>query len=194
MTVRVKICGLTRAEDAILAASLGAHYLGFVFVRESPRYVDPLTCGGIASALKAAALPPHSRVGVFRNATREGILRTIEIADLDLVQLHGDFVDAGVPAIHAFKVEDELPHAATAADYVLFDTGGGTGRVFDWSLLAAYPRTKPFFLAGGLTPDNVSDAIATANPFAVDVASGVEKSPGIKDHDKLKRFFEAISR
>ncbi|MGZ5434280.1 MAG: phosphoribosylanthranilate isomerase [Thermoanaerobaculia bacterium] len=77
---------------------------------------------------------------------------------------------------------------------MLFDTGGGTGRTFDWSLLASYPRTKPFFLAGGITPDNAEEAIAKTQPFAIDLASGVERAPGIKDHDKMKRLFEAISR
>jgi phosphoribosylanthranilate isomerase len=91
-------------------------------------------------------------------------------------------------------VKQTLPDTSTEADYVLFDTGGGTGRTFDWSLLATYPRTKPFFLAGGITPDNVAEAIEKTRPFAIDVASGVEKEPGIKDHDKLKRLFENIRR
>ena len=194
MTVKVKICGITRAEDAELAVALGADYLGFVFVRESPRYVTPAQCGNIASALKAAALPAHSRVGVFRNATRDEILHTIDVARLDLVQIHGEAVDLDFPTIHAFQVEQELPETKTAADYVLFDTGGGTGRTFDWSLLATYPRTKPFFLAGGITPDNAREAIAKTKPYAIDLASGVERAPGIKDHDKLKRLFEAIQR
>ncbi|MGZ5460616.1 MAG: phosphoribosylanthranilate isomerase, partial [Thermoanaerobaculia bacterium] len=99
-----------------------------------------------------------------------------------------------VPVIQAFNVRNELPDTDTTADYILFDTGGGTGRTFDWSLLASYPRTKPFFLAGGITPDNAEEAIAKTQPFAIDLASGVERAPGIKDHDKMKRLFEAISR
>jgi phosphoribosylanthranilate isomerase len=179
--MKVKICGITRAEDAELAIELGAHYLGFIFVTESPRYVaHPPSTRGV------------QRVGVFRNASRDEILRTVESARLDLVQIHGPIVDAGVPAIHAFKVGDTLPDTTSHADYVLFDTGGGTGRTFDWSLLDDYPRTKPFFLAGGLTPDNVAEAIARTRPFAVDVASGVERAPGIKDAEKMKRLFEAI--
>ena len=113
---------------------------------------------------------------------------------LDMVQIHGDVIDAGIPTIHAFKVGDTLPDTRTEADYVLFDTGGGTGRTFDWSLLERYDRAKPFFLAGGITPDNVADAIAAAHPFAIDVASGVERAPGAKDHDKLRKLFEAIQR
>ena len=189
MKTKVKICGITRPEDAELATALGADYLGFVFVPDSPRYVPPeraMECGGHASAFQ--------RVGVFRNAPREEILRTIEIAKLDLVQIHGTFVNVDLPTIHAFKVEDSLPDTNTGAEYILFDTGGGTGRAFDWSLLANHPRTKPFFLAGGINPDNVAVAIAKTQPFAIDLASGVERAPGIKDRDKLKRLFEAIDR
>jgi phosphoribosylanthranilate isomerase len=191
---KVKICGITRAQDAALAVELGADFRGFIFVPESPRYVNPLECGSIAVALKAAALPPHSKIGVFRGATVDEIRRAIDIAQLDMVQLHGDYHALDLPTIHAFHVKETLPDTSTEADYVLFDTGGGTGRTFDWSLLATYPRTKPFFLAGGITPDNVAEAIETTKPFAIDVASGVEKAPGIKDHDKLKRLFENIRR
>ena len=181
--MKVKICGITRAEDAELAIELGADYLGFVFVRESPRFVaHPPSTHGV------------KRVGVFRNASRDEILRTIDVAKLDLVQIHGAFVDVVFPAIHAFKVVDALPDTTTNAEYVLFDTGGGTGRTFDWRLLAQYPRTKPFFLAGGITPDNAADAIAAARPFAIDLSSGVERAPGIKDPQKMKRLFEAIRK
>jgi phosphoribosylanthranilate isomerase len=210
---KVKICGITRQEDAELAIELGADYLGFIFVKESPRYV---------------AAPPATRgvlrVGVFRGASPDEILRTAEAAKLDLVQIHETLWSAeappplsysgtsareranpkaeaaasalqiALPVIHAVKVGDTLPETNTEADYILFDTGGGTGRTFDWDLLAGYPRTKPFFLAGGIHPDNVADAIAQTHPFAVDVSSGVESAPGIKDHDKLRRFFEAMNR
>ena len=192
MRTRVKICGITRVEDALAATALGANYLGFVFVRESPRYVDPLAVRNITAALTTEAAPPHSRVGVFRNASRDEILRTIDIAQLDVVQIHGNFIDVNFPTIHAFQVQASLPDTKTRADYVLFDTGGGTGQTFDWSLLARYPRTKPFFLAGGITPENVQEAIAKTNPYAVDLASGVESSPGVKDRGRLKALFEAI--
>ncbi|HEV7237739.1 MAG TPA: phosphoribosylanthranilate isomerase [Thermoanaerobaculia bacterium] len=180
---KIKICGITRAEDAELAIELGADYLGFIFVSESPRHV---------------VQPPRTervkRVGVFRGASRDEILRTIDAAKLDMVQIHGDAIDLGIPMIRAFKVEDTLPDTNTRADYILFDTGGGTGRVFDWDLLAGYDRTKPFFLAGGITPDNVAEAIVKTNPYAIDVASGVEERPGVKDHGKLRALFEAIHR
>ncbi|MGZ8792032.1 MAG: phosphoribosylanthranilate isomerase, partial [Thermoanaerobaculia bacterium] len=129
---KVKICGITRPEDAELAVALGADYLGFVFAPDSPRYVTPeraMECGGNASAFQ--------RVGVFRDAHPEEVLRTIEVAHLDMVQIHGALVPVGVPTIHAFKVEDTLPDTSSTADYILFDTGGGTGRTFDWSLLAS---------------------------------------------------------
>jgi phosphoribosylanthranilate isomerase len=111
------------------------------------------------------------------------------------VQLHGDETyTPDLPAIKAFHVRDTLPDTTTSAEYVMFDTGGGTGRTFDWNLLANYARTKPFFLAGGITPGNVAEAIAATRPFAIDVASGVESAPGIKDHDKLRELFSRIPR
>jgi phosphoribosylanthranilate isomerase len=180
---KIKICGITRDEDAALAEELGADFLGFIFVPESPR-----------SVTRAPRSERAKRVGVFRGATVDEIRRTVERARLDLVQIHGvipsDFAREDTKVIHAFQINDTLPDTTTHADYVLFDTGGGTGRVFDWSLLADYPRTKPFFLAGGLHPDNVAAAIAATQPFAVDVASGVESRPGVKDPHKLKLFFE----
>ncbi|HVE72912.1 MAG TPA: phosphoribosylanthranilate isomerase [Thermoanaerobaculia bacterium] len=184
MTTRVKICGLTRAEDAELAIELGASYVGFIFVKESPRYVEraPATQGAI-------------RVGVFRDAPRDEVARIVEREQLDFVQLHGNETwSPSVPTIKAFRVNDTLPDTSTDANYLLFDTGGGTGRTFDWSLLADFPREKPFFVAGGITPENVAEAIKVTRPFAIDVASGVERSPGVKDHDKMRKLFERIPR
>jgi phosphoribosylanthranilate isomerase len=186
---RIKICGLTREDDAELAVSLGAEYLGFIFVKESPRCVTPERVRSMNGAKK---------VGVFRDAPIDEIERIAEIAQLDLIQLHGSETEDDVramplPVIKAFNVSNALPHASTGAAYVMFDTGGGTGRTFDWTLLAQYDRTKPFFLAGGITPENVDDALR-ARPYAIDLASGVERAPGIKDHDKLKRLFERVKR
>ncbi|HVG22960.1 MAG TPA: phosphoribosylanthranilate isomerase [Thermoanaerobaculia bacterium] len=185
MNTKVKICGITRTEDAELAIELGADYVGFIFVKESPRCV--------AHAPRTSGV---QRVGVFRNAAIDEVRRIAEREQLDLVQLHGEerYTLDGIPTIKAINVDGALPQIETEADYVLFDTGGGTGRTFDWSLLESYPRTKPFFLAGGITPNNVSDAIARTNPYAIDVASGVERSPGVKDHDKLRKLFERIQR
>jgi len=185
---KIKICGITREEDAALAVELGADFLGFIFVPESPRYVTPERARAISGSCSATT------VGVFRGSTIDEIRRTAEIAGIDMVQLHGDLHALDLPTIHAFHVKDVLPDTNTTADYILFDTGGGTGRTFDWSLLATYARTKPFFLAGGITPDNVADAIERTRPFAIDVASGVERAPGVKDHDKLRALFAGVKR
>jgi phosphoribosylanthranilate isomerase len=191
--MRIKICGLTRAEDVALATSLGADYLGFIFVKESPRCVTPEFVRSMSGTIRATPL----RVGVFRNAPIDEIHRVADIAQLDLIQLHGDETDDDIraltlPTIKALNVNaGALPQSNTEAAYVMFDTGGGTGRVFDWSLLEAYDRAKPFFLAGGITPENAGAALR-ARPFAIDLASGVERAPGIKDHDKLKRLFERV--
>src|SRR6185436_2182410 len=145
-------------------------------------------------------------VGVFRDADVNTIRAAADIAPFDYVQLHGtesdeDIRAIGLPAIKAIRVGDALPDttATPSAEWLLFDTlderrGGGTGRRFDWSLLAMYERTKPFFLAGGLEPDNVAAAISLVRPDAIDVASGVESEPGVKDHGKLKALFERIRR
>jgi phosphoribosylanthranilate isomerase len=178
---KIKICGITRDEDAALAEELGADFLGFIFVPESPRYVT-----------RAPRSERAKRVGVFRGAGLDDIKRTAEEQRLDFVQVHGDATGVELPLIHAFQIKDTLPDTTTHADYVLFDTGGGTGRVFDWSLLERYPRTKPFFLAGGIHPGNVASAIAATQPFAIDIASGVESSPGVKDPQKLKLLFERV--
>ncbi len=182
---KVKICGITRQEDADHATELGADYLGFIFAKDSPRYVAPE---------RVPQTEGVQRVGVFRGSTPDEIRRIAAVARVGLIQIHGDACAVDRPLILAFNVRDSLPDTDTDADYVLFDTGGGTGQVFDWDLLASYPRTKPFFLAGGMRPDNVAEAIARTNPYAVDVASGVEARPGVKDHGKLKAFFEAIKR
>jgi phosphoribosylanthranilate isomerase len=190
----IKICGLTRPEDAALAEELGADFLGFVFVKESPRYVTPeksLECGRPARSGRDARAP---RVGVFRGSSAEEIRDIAQRAQLDLIQIHDDqSCDIGLPVIRAYHVKDALPETADD-DYVLFDTGGGTGRTFDWTLLEHYPRTKPFFLAGGLTPDNVADAIRVARPDAIDLSSGIESAPGIKDPHKMKTLFERVRR
>ena len=188
---KIKICGITRVEDAVFCAEQGVDFLGFVFVRESPRYVDP-------ARLKAAALPPHSKiVGVFRDESPETIRRIVEQVGLDFVQLHGDETDdivqaIGTPVIKAFRVDGVLPDTTSSADWLMFDSGGGTGRTFDWSLLANVPRTKPFFLAGGITPDNVAGAIRTVRPDAIDVSSGVELAPGVKDFRKVRALIERV--
>ncbi|HYI07835.1 MAG TPA: phosphoribosylanthranilate isomerase [Thermoanaerobaculia bacterium] len=197
MTPQIKICGITRYEDAAFCADLGADYLGFIFVPSSPRYIEPEQAAAIMERVQGPKF-----VGVFRDAPASDI---VNVKGLHYAQLHGTETDddvraAGLPAIKALRVGEVLPDttAHPSAAWLMFDTygvtGGGTGRIFDWSLLALYPRTKPFFLAGGLTPDNVGAAISTVRPDAVDVSSGVESAPGVKDHAKIKTFFERVRR
>jgi phosphoribosylanthranilate isomerase len=184
---KVKICGITRAEDAALCDALGADFLGFIFVRESPRFVEAERIGQIETKAK--------RVGVFRDAPVEEIERVARTARLDVVQLHGSEDENLVsrielPVIKAFRVGDALPDVQTKAEWVMFDSGGGTGRVFDWKLLHAYAG-KPFFLAGGITPENVAQAL-NSKAYAIDVATGVESMPGVKDHAKVKALFRKV--
>jgi phosphoribosylanthranilate isomerase len=183
---KVKICGITNAEDAAFCDEAGADFLGFIFVKESPRFVEADTVARIESKAK--------RVGVFRDAPVEEIERIAKTARLDFVQWHGrDEIAVSLPVIRAYRVGDAMPAVATDAEWVLFDSGGGTGRVFDWKLLDGF-RARQFFLAGGLTPENVSEAIERVRPDALDVASGVESAPGVKDHAKVSAFFRKVRR
>jgi phosphoribosylanthranilate isomerase len=196
--MKIKICGLTRIEDAVFAAEAGADFLGMIFVRESPRCIDVEQASEIVNAVRGKA----KVVGVFRDAPAENVREIAEQAGLDFVQLHGgesddDIVAIGVPAIKSLNIVDgTLPDTVSHphAEWMLFDSGGGTGRRFDWSLLTSYERTKPFLLAGGITPENVAAAISFVRPDAIDVASGVESSPGIKDHWKIARLIERVRR
>ncbi|MBK5259849.1 MAG: phosphoribosylanthranilate isomerase [Thermoanaerobaculia bacterium] len=202
---RIKICGLTREEDALFCASQGADFLGFIFVPSTPRFIEPERAAAIATRLKDSE-STSKIVGVFRDASPDYVREIATLFGLDLVQLHGNETDddvraIGLPVIKSFRVGDELPDttAHPSADWLLFDTfeerrAGGTGRRFDWSLLSMYPRTKPFFLAGGLAPDNIAGAVSLVRPDAVDVSSGVESEPGIKDHTLVERFFEGVKR
>jgi phosphoribosylanthranilate isomerase len=198
---KIKICGITRVEDAKLCAELGADFLGFIFVPSSPRYIEPEKAAEIASSVKGPKF-----VGVFRDESLDAIHRITHRAGLDVIQFHGtesdeDIHTLGLPSVKAIRVGDTLPDTSShpSAEWLLFDTfdhrrEGGTGRRFDWSLLAMYSRTKPFFLAGGLGPDNVAAAISLVRPDAIDVSSGVESAPGVKDPEKLRTLFERVKR
>lgn len=204
--ISVKICGITTVEDGRLAVAAGADAVGFVFWPKSPRAVLPST-----ARLIAAALPPFVlRVGVFVDASPEEMRRVADEVGLDVVQLHGDEPPEAVSlaprrAIKAvrvgpgFRPEDALRYAGRAGALLLdtradgLDTPGGTGRTFDWSLVRPVREGTPFLvLAGGLTPDNVGEAIAAVRPDAVDVSSGVESSPGRKDPAKVRAFVDAV--
>lgn len=205
MLTKIKICGLTRPEDAVFAAGQGADFLGLIFVESSARHVQPEQAAEIVRAVRESGSEARM-VGVFRDASSDYIQEIAEVATLDLVQLHGsesedDIVGLGLPVIRTLRVGDTLPdtHATPTASWLLFDTyderkAGGTGRQFDWSLLSSYERSKPFFLSGGLTPENVVAAISMVRPDAIDLSSGVEVEPGIKDHDRMARLFERVRR
>jgi len=202
---KIKICGITNEDDALFCAGCGADFLGFIFVPSSPRHIEPEKAGAIATRLRESGHAPKF-VGVFQDASPDYIREINNVAGLDLVQLHGtegedDIGALGIPAIKTLHVGAMIPdtHATPTAAWLLFDTyderrAGGTGKRFEWSLLATYDRSKPFFLSGGLTPDNVVAAITLVRPDAIDVASGVEVSPGVKDQAKVARLFERVRR
>jgi phosphoribosylanthranilate isomerase len=203
--MHVKICGITRPEDAELAVELGAWALGFILWPQSKRAADPAVAAGIARTLRRRAV---ELVGVFVNQPLDEIEGYADAIGLSYIQLHGDegpsFCTAvaqrtGAKVIKAARVR----HASDLQDLERFHTDlhlldasvpgmvGGTGQTWDWSLLAGRRSKIPFLLSGGLTPENVAGAIEAVHPWGVDVASGTEASPGVKDPQKLAAFFEA---
>ena len=198
---RVKICGITRLEDAELAAELGAWAIGFILWPQSKRAVDPAVAAGIARTMRRRL----ELVGVFVSPTLDEVAHAVEGIGLTHVQLHGDEGPAfcaavaqrtGARVIKALGIESgadirDLERFHT--DFHMLDTGRGTGRTWDWSLAAQRRSQIPAILAGGLTPENVGEGIAAVRPWGVDVASGVESEPGIKDPAKVAAFVEAVS-
>jgi phosphoribosylanthranilate isomerase len=199
--VIVKICGITREEDARAAADEGAAALGFIFARESPRAIGPDAAGRII-----ATLPPFvTPVGVFVNAPREEILAMIRRTGIRCLQLHGeespsDTLGYPVPVIKAFRVGESFDPSilgAYALPAYLLDASvpgmrGGTGKTFDWSRAEGAFRYGRIMLGGGITPENVALASRTVHPYAFDVSSGVESSPGVKDRKKIRALFESL--
>lgn len=192
----VKICGITRFEDALAAAECGASFLGLVFAESSPRRIDPARARAIRDQV-----PSHVRVaGVFRDQPAELIRDIADAVLLDYIQLHGrepasEIARMNRPVIRAVPVDARVPDcdAFAAADWLLLDAPSpGAGRSFDWSVLERWSRTKRFFLAGGLNPENVAEAIRRVRPDAIDVSSGVEVSPGIKSPAKIRQLFENL--
>ena len=197
----VKICGITRVDDALAAVGAGAGALGFIFWPGSPRFIDPFRARKIVSAL-----PPFiTAVGVFVNQPLEYVNGVASLVRLGAVQLHGDETTGFASAI-TVPIIKAIPLAAAgeaavaewpAATTLLLDVHdpvkrGGTGRTIDWTGAAAVAARRNVLLAGGLTPDNVADAVARVRPFGIDVSSGVERAPGIKDHQRLRALFEAL--
>lgn len=196
--VKVKICGITRLEDALAAVRFGADGLGFVFYERSPRFISPEKAGEIVRHLP----PMVAAVGVFVNESRSRIDETIKKAGLDVVQLHGDetpeMCGLWPRVIKAFRVRDltdlDLLNEYKVSAYLLdtYDRNspGGTGRTFNWDIAAEAVKLGRVILAGGLTPDNIAKAVELVRPYAVDVSTGVEKEKGVKDPDKIRRFIE----
>ena len=198
----VKICGITRREDAEAAVAAGANALGFIFWPGSPRAVDPYRARAIAEAL-----PPFvTTVGVFVNQPLDYVSGVASLVRLGAVQLHGDETPAYAaavrrPVVKAIGVDDgftlEALEAWPRSVIVLLDVHdparrGGTGRTIDWSLAARAASARPIVLAGGLAPENVAEAAARVRPFGIDVSSGVETSPGIKDPERLSALFKVL--
>lgn len=201
---RAKICGITRAEDAALAVELGAWALGFILWERSPRACDPAVAAGVAAQMRRRA----ECVGVFVDPTLDDVANAVEGLGLTAVQLHGSVGASfcievhrrtAVPVIRAFAVQSNADVQAADAyrevAFHLYDTRtvGGTGETFDWALANGRRSHVPLILSGGLTAENVADGIAATHPYAVDVASGTEAEPGVKDPDRLRAFFEAVS-
>jgi phosphoribosylanthranilate isomerase len=205
--VHVKICGITRPEDAELAVSLGAWAVGLIFHAPSPRRVDTTTAAEIGAALHRRA----EVCGVFVNRPLEEVAELADVCSLSMIQLHGDEGPeycgeiarrTGAKVMKAARVRDAASLQALSVfrrvDLHLVDSHnddlyGGTGETFDWALLRRRRSKVPLVLSGGLDPDNVRDAIEAVRPWGVDSASGTEASPGVKDPDKVRAFLEAAS-
>jgi phosphoribosylanthranilate isomerase len=201
--MRIKICGITRFEDAKAAAGLGVDALGFIFVPQSPRYISPANAADIIRRL-----PPFiSRVGVFVDEDPRRITDIVRMTGIDTIQLHGgespEYCESmPLPAIKVFPVDDNFDTASIAAYKsaagILLDTWdparkGGSGRTFDWSVaIDACRKCDKLILSGGLGPTNVKKAIETVCPYAVDVNSGVESAPGVKNHTKMREVVAVV--
>jgi phosphoribosylanthranilate isomerase len=203
--VKVKVCGITNAEDALVAVEAGADALGFIFYEKSPRYVVPAVAANIIAELPPLVTP----VGVFVNEGLATVRSIMDTCGLAMAQLHGDEKvtycrELARPAMKALRLKDRGSLLALAEyqgrggvrGFVL-DTFselayGGTGQITDWGLAADVAKSTPILLAGGLTPDNVTEAIRTVRPYGVDVSSGVESAPGKKDRAKIRAFVDAV--
>jgi phosphoribosylanthranilate isomerase len=202
METKVKICGITSVADGLAAAEAGADMIGLMFAPQSPRLISVQTAAEISRALPPFVL----RVGVFVNPDESQVMEAIATCGLNLLQFHGDepsdfCTQFGLMSVKALRVKDADSLRALenySTDAFLLDAYskaglGGTGETFNWELaIEAQKYGKPIFLAGGLTPENVANAVKTVSPFAVDVSSGVESAPGKKDAAKVRAFVKAV--
>ena len=203
---KVKICGLTSLHDARFVSGARAHYMGFIFYEESPRFITPAEAGAIINWIEGPEC-----VGVFVNQPLDDVNMIARQTGVELIQLHGNespdyckLIDK--PIIKVIHVEndsseEELKKAIepylSVADYLMFDTRiegkwGGTGKTFDWSLIENISQGKPFFLSGGINTHNVRKACKKIHPFAIDLSSSLESEPGVKDFDKVEEFMDEM--
>ena len=205
MPIKIKICGITNAQDAEAAVTAGADALGFVFYAQSPRCIEPAVAKRIIAQLPPFVLP----VGVFVNHDRDTILKVFDECGLALAQLHGEetptFCESlGRPVLRALRLRDRGSLLALAeykgrmgvrgfvVDAFSTKAYGGTGQTGDWFLAREVAQAAPILLAGGLTPNNVQEAIRQVQPYGVDVSSGVEEHPGQKNHEMIRAFTQAV--
>ena len=201
LQIKVKICGMTQLKDALFAVEQGVDAVGFIFYKKSPRAVTMKTVREIITKLP----PLVDTVGVFVNESAERLNKIADYCGLDLVQLHGEESPAFCRKIHrrvikAFRVKDlqsikqleKFPVSGFLLDTFSDDLHGGTGKTFDWNLALPAKKMGPVILAGGLTPRNILQAVRQVRPYGVDVCSGVEKSSGIKDLEKVRAFLKNI--
>ncbi|MGH1365641.1 MAG: phosphoribosylanthranilate isomerase [Calditrichia bacterium] len=200
--MQIKICGITRLEDALLAVELGAHALGFIFHPKSPRFIFPEDAAEITKQLPAEV----KRIGVFVSPTLVHVQHLLASSKMDIAQVHGEHLPelkqlGGRRLIYAVPVHQQFAPESIGnyrnAVAVLLDTykagqHGGTGETFNWQLATAAKKYGRIILAGGLNPDNICAAIQEVNPWMLDVNSGVEESPGKKSHHKLRKLFDNI--
>jgi phosphoribosylanthranilate isomerase len=201
--MKVKICGITNIDDALYAAELGADALGFIFVKSSPRHISPGAARKIIQALPPFVVP----VGVVADMPYNDILEIIDQTSIGCVQLHGDetpkqIVKYPVPVYKSFRVDSsfnpEILRRYKGSAYLL-DTKisgelGGTGQTFNWEIAVKAKEYGRIILAGGLTPENIIEAVRIVQPYAVDVNSGVEECPGKKDRNKMKLLFKQLTQ
>ncbi len=196
MSTKIKMCGLSRPEDIAFANEVKPDYIGFVFAEKSKRYITPEKAAELAEKLDKSIIP----VGVFVDSDFDEIMNIVNLGAIRIAQLHGNepeelvkrLQENGVPVIRAFQIKSEADvkiAETSCADHILLDSGKGSGLTFDWSVLKNAAR--PYFLAGGLDPQNVSRAVTDLHPYAVDTSSGLE-TDGVKDRTKMIAFADAV--